>query len=116
MPWDQCTEKIPVKDAAGNVIKTVEVATLNCLPIVFQNIVSAALMFAGIVAVFMIVYAGIRYITSRGDPKAVEGARNTLTWAIIGLVVVIISFVIINFIGVFTGAKCINMFGFSSCP
>ena len=113
MPWDSCTKDIT--DKAGNVIAK-GVATLDCLPVVFQNVINAALTFAGIVAVFMIVYAGIRYITSRGDPKAVEGARNTLTWAIIGLVVVLVSFTIINLIGAFTGAKCINMFGFSSCP
>lgn len=111
MPWDSCLEKI-IDSKTGTVT---EVPTLQCVPIVFHNIVSAALTFAGAVALFMIVYAGIRYITSGGDPKAVEGARNTLTWAIIGLIVILISFAIINFIGYFTGTTCINMFGFSSC-
>lgn len=92
------------------------VATLSCIPAVFQNVVSAALLFAGVVAVFMIVYAGIRYITSGGDPKAVEGAKNTLTWAVIGLIVIILSFFIINFIAFFTGASCIRFFGFGNCP
>lgn len=91
------------------------VAQLSCIPIVFQNVVTAALMFAGVVAVIMIVYGGIRYITSRGDPKAVEGARNTLTWAIIGLVVIILSFLIINFISFFTNVPCILEFGFEQC-
>lgn len=89
------------------------VAQLSCIPAVFQNVVTAALLFAGVVAVFMIAYAGIRYITSRGDPKAVEGARNTLTWAVIGLIVIIISFAIINFIAYFTGTQCIRFFGFT---
>lgn len=93
-----------------------DVATLACIPYVFQNVVTAALLFAGVVAVFFIVYAGIRYITSRGDPKAVEGAKNTLTWAIIGLIVILLSFFIINFIGFFTRASCILEFGFGTCP
>lgn len=92
------------------------VATLDCIPIVFHNVVTAALLFAGVVAVFMIIYAGIRYTTSGGDPKAVEGAKNTLVWAIIGLVVILLSFAIINFIGFFTGAECITQFGFTNCP
>ena len=91
------------------------VATLSCIPGVFQNLVAAALGFAGVVALFLIVYSGIRFITSSGDPKAVEGARNTLTWAIIGLIVIILSFTIIKFIAVFTGATCINQFGFDNC-
>mgnify|MGYP001581108587 CR=1 FL=1 len=91
------------------------IATLTCIPAVFQNIVFAALAFAGAVAVFFVIYAGIRYITSRGDPKAVEGAKNTLTWAIIGLVVIVLSFLIIQFIAAFTGASCITLFGFSNC-
>lgn len=90
-------------------------ATLSCIPIVFKNIVTAALVFVGVVAVFLIILSGIKFITSAGDPKQVEGARNTLTYAIIGLVVVLLSFLIINVIGRITGAECINAFGFNSC-
>jgi hypothetical protein len=92
------------------------VASFSCIPIVFHNVVNFALSFAGALAVFMIVLSGIKYITSRGDPKAVEGARNTLTWAIIGLVVIVASFIIINIIANLTGATCITTFGFSNCP
>lgn len=110
--WESCVHRI-TDSVTGNVT---EVATLDCIPVVFQQIVTYALIFAGIVAVFMIVYAGIRFITSRGDPKAVEGARNTLTWAVIGLIVIFLSFLIIGFIAFFTGTSCINFFGFNNCP
>ena len=100
-----------VYDTAGNVIGN-DVATLSCIPAIFRNVVFAAFLFAGVVALFFIVYAGIRFITSRGDPKAVEGAKQTLTWAIIGLIVIILSFTIINLIADFTGAgQCITVFG-----
>lgn len=92
------------------------IATLNCIPVVVKQVITYALIFAGVVAVLMIAYAGIRYITSRGDPKAVEGAQNTVTWAVIGLVVILLSFVVINFIAYFTGAECIKLFGFTNCP
>ncbi len=89
--------------------------TLNCVPIVFGNVVKAALMFAGVVAVFLIVISGIKFINSSGDPKQVEGARKTMTYAIIGLVIVLSSFFIIDVIGKSTGATCILEFGFTGC-
>lgn len=89
------------------------VPTLNCIPAVFISLINTALLFAGIVAVVMIILGGIKFITSGGDPKQVEGARNTLTWAIVGLIVILLSFAILNFIGVITGASnIITQFGF----
>lgn len=108
--WDDIVKDCVIKGADGS-----QVATLRCLPAVFSNLVTAALVFSGVVAVFFIIFSGIKYITSAGDPKQVEGAKQTLTFAIIGLVVVLTSFLIINFIGYVTGATCINQFGFDSC-
>lgn len=91
------------------------VPTLQCLPVVFQNIVTAALLFAGLVALVLVILSGIKLITSSGDPKQVEGAKHTLTYAIIGLVIILSSFLIIRIIGTVTGADCINFFGFENC-
>ena len=104
--WDSCLQ--PPGDPNG-------VATLQCVPIVFENIVRAALLFAGVAALFFILISGVRLITSSGDPKAVEGARKTLTFAIIGLVIILLSFFIISVIGYITGVDCINQFGFTNC-
>lgn len=92
-----------------------QVATLQCIPIVFSNIVKAALEFVGAVAVILLVYAGIRFITSGGDPKQVQAARQIITYAIIGLVLVLGSFGIIYFIAYLTGATCIETLSFTSC-
>jgi hypothetical protein len=93
-----------------------QVATLRCIPAVFKNVVSAALIFAGIVALFFIIFAGIKFITSGGDAKQVEGARKTLTFAIIGLIVVLLAFFIVHTIGFLTGTTdCITKFGFDQC-
>ncbi len=88
------------------------VATLSCIPYVFQNLVFWALAFAGIVALFFIIYSGIRFITSGGDPKQVEGARKTLTYAIIGFVTILLSFFMVSLIGSLTGT-CLTKFGFN---
>jgi Type IV secretion system pilin len=91
------------------------VASLRCIPYVFNNIVNAALVFVGSVAVVLLIFAGIRFITSGGDPKQVKSAQQLITYAIIGLVIVLCSFGIIYFISYLTGAKCITNFGFTGC-
>lgn len=85
------------------------VATLRCIPIVFSNIVNAALIFAGSVAVILLIYAGIRFVMSGGDPKQTQQARQIITYAIIGLVIVLGSFGIIYLIGYLTNStNCIT--------
>ena len=90
-------------------------ATLQCIPAVFKNVVSWAFILAGIAAVFFIIFSGIKFITSGGDPKQVEEARKTMTYAIIGLLVILLSFAIINIIAGITGVSCITAFGFDNC-
>lgn len=107
--WGGCVQTVNTNEG------TTQIATLQCIPIVFSNIVKAALEFVGAVAVILLVYAGIRYITSGGDPKQVQAARQIITYAIIGLVLVLGSFGIIYFIAYLTGATCIETLSFTSC-
>lgn len=92
-----------------------DVATLDCIPAVFQNVVNAALLFTGVIAVIIIILSGIRFITSGADAKKLETARHTLVFAILGLLLVLFSFLILNLIGYITGASCIQFFGFHNC-
>jgi len=101
--------------AWGGCVDANGVASLSCIPIVFANIVKAALMFVGTVAVFLIVWAGIKYVMSGGDPKQTQAARQIMTYAIIGLVLVLSSFGIIFLISYLTGAHCIESLSFTSC-
>lgn len=96
--WDNC-----VRDG---------VATINCLPIVFLNLLSALLMFAGLTALVMFITGGFKFMNSSGDPKKIEGAINNFKFGIIGLAIVLASFVIINIISQVTGVGCIKTFGF----
>lgn len=69
--------------------------------IVLQLIAGSLIYAAGPIAVLMIAIGGLRYVTSRGDQNAMEEAKKTILWAVIGLVVIILSFAIVtNVIGV----------------
>jgi hypothetical protein len=85
------------------------VAKLNCLPTVFLNVANAFLLFGGVVALFIVMWAGIRFIISGGDAKQIQGARSMMTYAIIGLIVVLSSYAIVFFIGFLTNTTgCIT--------
>lgn len=92
-----------------------KVVTFDCVPVLFINFIFYAIMFAGLVALVLIIFSGIKFIMSGGDPKQVEGARNTATWAIIGLVVVFFSFAIVRFISDLTGVECLTQIGIMAC-
>lgn len=80
-----------------------DVATLACIPVVINNVINAALVFSGVLALILIIYSGIKYITSRGDQTAIDSAKKTLTYAIIGLIVIFLSFFIVKLISTLTG-------------
>lgn len=90
-----CTQTL---DKNGNPIATI--SNLSC---VFGNVIKYALGFAGIVLFILLIMGGFKYITSGGDPKAVEGARKTLTSAITGLVIILVSYLILVLITNITG-------------
>lgn len=76
---------------------------LSCIWVVLQNVINAALVLSGLVAVFLIIYAGFQYVTSNGDKEKVDAARKRITYAIIGLVFIVMSYTIILFISQVTG-------------
>lgn len=85
------------------------VATLRCIPDLFNNVIQAALIFVGVVAVIMVIYGGLKFINSGGDQKQTTEARKILTYAIMGVILVLSSFAIIYFIGFLTGSSdCIT--------
>ena len=75
---------------------------LSDLETVFTNLVQALLALAGITLFILILMGGLKYITSGGDPKAMEGAQKTITYAIGGLIVVLLSYMILVFIAKIT--------------
>ncbi len=72
--------------------------SLACLIQIVVNIINFALMFLGVVTLLMLLFGAIKFITSSGDPKAIQGAQKTMTYAIIGAIVVMMAFVLINIV------------------
>ena len=62
------------------------------------GLIDIALAIAGMIAVLYLIVGGVRYITAHGNEEQAEGAKKTITHAIIGLVIIILSFVIIQVI------------------
>ena len=65
---------------------------------VFTTIVNVLLFIIGAVSVIMLIYGGIRYTTSGGNANSVTAAKNTIMYAIIGLIIAIFAFAIVNFV------------------
>lgn len=68
------------------------------LPTRIHNIINLLIYAIGMIAVIMIVIGGIRYTTSAGDQSKMGGAKNTIMYAIIGLVVAVMAYVIVGFV------------------
>ena len=62
------------------------------------NIVNALLTLAAVIAAIFVIIGGVRYITAQGDEDAVAAAKNTVIYAVIGIVVIAFSAVVVNFI------------------
>ena len=78
-----CNKAKGASNSVENLIKTV------------INIFSAVV---GAVSVIMIIVGGFRYITSGGDSNNVSGAKNTILYAVVGLVIVAIAQIIVQFV------------------
>jgi len=96
----------------GNCVQKGGTATLDCIPKIFSNIVNLLLMFVGLTALVIFIISGLKFMNAAGDSKKLESARNSLIWGIIGLALVLLSFLIINIISYVTGVGCIKTFGF----
>lgn len=65
---------------------------------VVKNIINLFLYAIGILSVIMIVFSGFKYVNSRGDAESIKSAKNTLQYAVVGLIVALLAFTIVNFV------------------
>lgn len=86
-------------------------AALGCdndktAPSVATNLINIAISVLALVAVVVIVFAGQRFLTAKGDPAQITQAKNMILYGVIGLIVAGLAFAIVNFImtGVTTGS------------
>lgn len=65
---------------------------------IVANVINIISLVVGVVAVIMIIVGGLRYITSGGESGSVTGAKNTIMYAIVGLIVVALAQLIVRFV------------------
>lgn len=63
-----------------------------------KTVTNVLLFIIGAVSVIMIIIGGLRYVTSNGDSGAITSAKNTILYAVIGIVVALLAFAIVNFV------------------
>lgn len=90
-----CSGNYPesVKSACG-----CDTSNTNTLPNVIVNILNGVIAVAGVIAVVFVIVGGVQYMTSSGDANKVKKAKDTILYAIIGLIVCVLSFAIVNFV------------------
>jgi hypothetical protein len=69
----------------------------DLMPII-KTVINIMLFIVGILSVIMIVFGGIRYVTSAGNKTAVDSAKNTIIYSVVGLVVAIVAFALVNWV------------------
>lgn len=63
-----------------------------------KNATNIVLFVAGALAVIMIIYGAIRFMTAHGNEKQVESARLIVTYSVIGLIIAILAYALVNFV------------------
>ncbi|QQG43762.1 MAG: hypothetical protein HYW45_01935 [Candidatus Daviesbacteria bacterium] len=89
-----------VSDAAG----------LTQLEALFGRIINLSVAAAFVALVMVLVWAGIRYLTSGGDAKAIQSASMTVTWALLGILFLVIAWLVLQLVAAFTGLEGLKTF------
>lgn len=72
---------------------------------VFSKVVSIMVGLGFIVSLVVLAWAGIKYLTSGGEPKAIQAAHQALTWALLGILFLAIAWIILQLIQAVTGVQ-----------
>ena len=80
-------------------------AGLDQIEQVFSNVISVMVGLGFIAMLMLLVFAGFKYLTSGGEPKAIQAAHQTATWALLGVIFMAVAWLILQLIENFTGVK-----------
>lgn len=78
-------------------------AGLNEIEQMIGNVISVMVGLAFIAMLVLIIIAGFKYLTSGGEPKAIQSAHQAFTWAVLGLFFMIIAWLLLQLLQAFTG-------------
>jgi hypothetical protein len=70
----------------------------GCETSIFNSVANVLIFIVGAVSVIMLIVGGLRYVLSSGEASAVKGAKDTILYAIIGIVVAALAFAAVNFV------------------
>lgn len=70
----------------------------DALPNIIITALNAVIGVAGLVAVIFVIVGGFNYMTSSGDPGKIKKAKDTILYAVIGLIICVLAFAIVNFV------------------
>jgi hypothetical protein len=74
------------------------IKSLDVIPTILGNLIEIFLVLGGIFAVLVIIWAGINYIVSQGDPGRTKDAKNTILYAVVGLILSAGSYMLVEFV------------------
>lgn len=95
---DASAAPVDVLTECDNKSKVCSGTDKNSLFGIITNIINLLLVVIGIIAVIMIIIGGFRYTTSAGDAGQTKSARDTIIYAVVGLVIAIMAYAIVNFV------------------
>lgn len=78
-------------------------ADLGALQKLLTDLISISVGLAFVALVVMLVVGGIRLIISGGDAKGLQGAQQTITWAVVGIILLVVAWLVLKLISSFTG-------------
>ena len=81
--------------------KDTESRTIDGSDGLVKTVINIMLWVIGIISVIMIIIGGIRYATSNGDSNSVSAAKNTILYSVIGLVIALFSYAIVQYVYTF---------------
>jgi hypothetical protein len=95
------TSPVYAADAAKEILKGANTTGQTSSPTLedrLTTITNVLLFIIGAVAVVVIIIGGLRYVTSAGDAGQTKGAKDTILYAVVGLIIAIIAYAIVRFV------------------
>ncbi len=96
--WYEYLDVQPITTSTGEICKVVVGSNLNNVLLIGLAIVDILLRIGAMVAVGFIVYGGVRYTLSQGEPENAKNARKTILNAVIGVVIMFVASGLVSFI------------------
>lgn len=80
-----------------------DVPSIGCFAPIIANVINVLFGFVGAAAILFLLYGAMKFIVSRGDQKGLQSARNTMTYAALGTVFILLIYWIVNQVAKYFG-------------